>query len=278
MHVSSNGLRFSVTTWGNPNERPVVLLHGFPQEPATWSTLAVALAGDSFRLIAPLQRGYSYSTCVDGVPTYTFAQLMDDVLGIADALQLDQFDVVGFGVGGAQAWMLAAYHPQRIRSLTSLLYPHPAAFAHGVQFEPSQKERFERLRRGFLSTDLRERTAVMLADNARNFRDFLTGVSLPEPFVERYVRRLQDQRLLMGAFAWERAISLEEFSRVPAVKVPSLLLWDETSVMARTTVYATAAYVLAPYHDIQIPDGGNFLLETSSERLISPIRGHLRSN
>jgi pimeloyl-ACP methyl ester carboxylesterase len=275
--LQSNGLTFPVLTWGIAGGRPILLLHGFPQEPLTWAPVAEALAEDGFQVFAPWQRGYATSTRPKAPSGYTFAQFAEDAIGIADALRLKTFDVAGFGMGGAQAWMLTAYHPTRVRSLTSIRFPHPAAFAHGIQFEPGQKEKWRRLEQDLGAGGPEERATTMLAHEAAGLRHFLTAISLPQPFLDRYVVRLTESGALAGALSWEHAVSPNEFSKVPSVTAPTLLLWSEGPALARTTVEATKDYVRASYKELLIPNAGNFLLETSSAAVSVPLRQHLQS-
>jgi pimeloyl-ACP methyl ester carboxylesterase len=275
--VRCNGLRFPVATWGSEGSRPVLLLHGFPQEPSTWAPVAEALAAEGFQAFAPFQRGYVASTRPKGPPNRRFMQFLEDAIGIADALSLRSFDVVGFGMGGMQAWMLAAYQPARVRSLISLRYPHPAAFARGIQSEPEQMEKWRQLQQQFGAPDVHERAAGMLADNAARFRTFLTDLGLPQPFLDQYVERMKEPGALVGALSWERAISLEEFSKVPAVTVPTLLLWSEGPALSRATLEATKDYVHAFYKETLLSNMGHFMLETAPSALIAPLREHLQS-
>src|SRR3712207_6861530 len=44
------------------------------------------------------------------------------------ALEIPRADVVGHDWGANVAWALAAWHPDRVRSLTAVSVPHPAAY------------------------------------------------------------------------------------------------------------------------------------------------------
>jgi pimeloyl-ACP methyl ester carboxylesterase len=276
LHV--NGLTFPVLSWGPEGGRPLLLLHGFPQEPSTWTRLAECLAAQGLHAYAPWQRGYGATTRPVKREDYNFERFVADALGIADALGLEWFDVVGFGMGGTQAWMLAARHPGRVRSLTSLRYPHPAAFARGIQCEPQQRQKWADLQQQLGSANLEERVAGLLADGGKRLREFLIGVGLPQPFLNQYVERLKQPGALIGALAWERSIDLDEFARVPAVTTPTLLIWSEGPALAPTTVEATRGYVVnAPFRETLLPDVGNFILESCPARLLAPLCNHLRA-
>jgi pimeloyl-ACP methyl ester carboxylesterase len=275
--VPCNELIFPVLVWGRERGRPVLLLHGFPQEPFTWSTVAEALAQDGFYAVAPSQRGYTASAQPPEASGYTFAQFAEDTVGVADAVGLDEFDVVGFGVGAVQAWMVAARNPARVRSLTAIRFPHPAAFAQALQSNAEQREKWSRLQHELGVGNPAEKAAAMLADDGAGLRRFLMTSGLPEPFLARYVLRLMQPGALTGALSWNQAVSLEEFSQVPAVMVPTLLLWSEGPALGHVAAEASRAYVHAPFTGISLREGGHFLLETSPAAVIGPLWQHLRA-
>lgn len=275
--VPCNDLVFPVLEWGRERGRPVLLLHGFPQEPFTWSTVAEALAQDGFYAVAPSQRGYTVGAQPREMAGYTFAHFAEDVVGIADAIGLDEFDIVGFGAGGLQAWMVAARNPTRVRSLTSIRFPHPAAFAHALQSNVEQREKWSRLQHEIGAGNPAATAAAMLADDGAGLRRFLVTSGLPESFLDRYVSRLRQPGVLTGALSWNQAVSLEEFSTVPAVLVPTLLLWSEGPALGYAAAEASRAFVHAPFTGISLREGGHFLLETSPAAVIEPLWQHLRA-
>jgi pimeloyl-ACP methyl ester carboxylesterase len=274
--VACNGLVFPLLIWGRPQARPVLLLHGFPQEPFTWSPIAEALARDDTYVLAPLQRGYTASARPQGADSYTFPRFVDDVIGVADALGLDRFDLIGFGVGAVQAWMVAAGNPTRVRSLTAIRFPHPAAFARALQSNAEQSHKWSRLQEDLGAGNPAQKAAVMLADDGAGLRRFLMASGLPEPFLSRYVSRLSEPGALAGALAWNQAISLEEFSKVPALMVPTLVVWSEGPALGRAAAEASRSYVHARFTETSVPEGNHFLLETSPAAVIEPVRQHLR--
>jgi len=54
-------------------------------------------------------------------PPYRVADMADDTLALADALGIERFDVLGVSLGGMIGQTLAALHPQRVRSLISIM-------------------------------------------------------------------------------------------------------------------------------------------------------------
>src|SRR6478672_2127138 len=129
MKEFTNGdLVFDVRDEGPADGDVVILLHGFPQTNACWDGVIPTLTEAGFRVLAPNQRGYSSRARPNGRRSYAAHNLVDDVLALADAAGAERFHVVGHDWGGAVAWYCAMWHPERVRSVTVLATPHPAAF------------------------------------------------------------------------------------------------------------------------------------------------------
>ncbi|HWL92965.1 MAG TPA: hypothetical protein VNT79_05480, partial [Phycisphaerae bacterium] len=57
------------------------------------------------------------------------------------APQLAAGRVVGHDWGANVAWAVAGWHADRVRSLTAVSVPHPAAYTAAFRADPEQKER-----------------------------------------------------------------------------------------------------------------------------------------
>jgi 2-hydroxymuconate-semialdehyde hydrolase len=100
-----------------------MLLHGSGPgtTAAAWSSLAAAIAG-SFRVIAPDFAGFGANEPWrdDAARPYGRAAWTAQVLGLADALGLSRFAVVGNSMGGAIALSVAAARPQAVSQLVAI--------------------------------------------------------------------------------------------------------------------------------------------------------------
>ena len=103
---------------------PVVLLHGFPELAYSWRHQFPALADAGFRAIAPDQRGYGRTTAPVDVSAYRVSELIADVHGLLDALELESAAFVGHDWGALLLWQMAMLAPERIDSLAILNIPH----------------------------------------------------------------------------------------------------------------------------------------------------------
>ena len=109
--VSVRGARLHVADSGGSGP-PVVLLHGWPQHWWTWREVMPLLAGD-FRVLAVDLRGFGWS---EATPRgYRKEELARDVVGVLDALELEQVCLVGHDWGGVVGFIVCLEHPERVR-------------------------------------------------------------------------------------------------------------------------------------------------------------------
>jgi pimeloyl-ACP methyl ester carboxylesterase len=125
-----------------PADGPVVLLlHGFPQSSWCWRRVWPAVTAAGLRVVAPDQRGYSPDARPADVRRYRMAALVSDAVAVLDAAGAERAHVVGHDWGAAVAWQLAGRHPERVRTLTAVSVPHPAAFVDALRTDPDQRAR-----------------------------------------------------------------------------------------------------------------------------------------
>ena len=135
------GQLLAATAWSSTSAtparadgEPVVLLHGFPQD---------STACDRRRARCCTRPG-----CARSPPTsaatppapgraagaaYRLRETVDDVAGAAGRRRAGRARTSSGTTGAASsAWALAAWHPERVRTLTALSVPHPAAMAKAL--------------------------------------------------------------------------------------------------------------------------------------------------
>ncbi len=122
-------LVFDARVVGPPDGDVVLLLHGFPQTSWEWRHQLEALGAAGYRAVAADQRGYSPRARPREIAAYHPERLVEDVLGMADALGVDRLHLVGHDFGGLVAWHVAARHPDRLATLTVVTTPHPRVMA-----------------------------------------------------------------------------------------------------------------------------------------------------
>lgn len=127
--VQANGLRFVVQTAGPADAPLALLLHGFPDTPATWRYLTPALVDAGYRVAAPYLRGYAPTTVPDDIAVDP-DRLAADVTTLHEALGGDgDAVVVGHDWGAIAATRAAAAAPGRWRRVVTLAVPSEAVLA-----------------------------------------------------------------------------------------------------------------------------------------------------
>ena len=79
----------------------------------------------------PTLRGYTRTNRPRRRRAYATTETAADVVALLDAARLERAHVVGHDWGGAAAWGVAGWYPDRVATLTSMSTPHPAAFGRG---------------------------------------------------------------------------------------------------------------------------------------------------
>ena len=270
-----DGLVFDVRDGGPADGEPVVLLHGFPQDAASFTAVAARLHGAGLRTLAADQRGYSPGARPSGRAAYRLRELTADVLALLDAAELGSAHVVGHDWGGIVGWALAAGHPERVRTLTALSVPHPAAMARAfVTSDQALRSWYVGL---FQLPVLPER--LLLAGDATALRRMLQTSGLPPELSAHYARRMQEPGALSTALAWYRALPLDARDPVGTVRVPTLHLWSTRDfALGRTATEQTRRFVDAPYR-LEVLEGlPHFIPELAPDRVAELVTEHVRAH
>lgn len=120
--VDANGIQLAVTEAGDGE--PVVLLHGFPELAYSWRHQLPALEKAGLRAIAYDQRGYGGSSKPEAIEDYGLITLVDDLIGLLDADEIDQAALVGHDWGSIVVWTAALLHSDRVSMVVSLNVPY----------------------------------------------------------------------------------------------------------------------------------------------------------
>ena len=110
---------------GPDDGKPVLLIHGWPDDPRTFDRVAPALHRAGYRTYAPWLRGFGPTRfrLAKTPRTGQMVALAQDMLELADGLGLERFAVVGHDWGARIAYILAASHPQRVSRCAALSVP-----------------------------------------------------------------------------------------------------------------------------------------------------------
>jgi pimeloyl-ACP methyl ester carboxylesterase len=101
----------------------VLLCHGFPECWYSWRHQLTALAEAGFRVIAPDMRGYGPTEQPTEIDQYTLLHSIGDMVGLLDALAVQQAVIGGHDWGAPLAWAAAVLRPDRFRGVIALSGP-----------------------------------------------------------------------------------------------------------------------------------------------------------
>jgi pimeloyl-ACP methyl ester carboxylesterase len=278
LRVDVGDLTFDVRVDGPEDGRPVLLLHGFPETSASWAAVSPLLTQAGLRTYAPDQLGYSPGARPGEVDAYSLQNLAQVTADLMTALDVPVGDLVGHDWGANVAWALAAWHPDRVRSLTAVSVPHPAAYTAAYRSDPEQKERSAYIRLFWQAGKAEE---VLLADDARRLRRMLTGADgesgIPAEAIDEYVAVLSAPGALTAALNWYRAMS--SGTRVDPVEVPTTYVWSDGDVaIGRTAAEACENYVTGGYRFVELSGVTHWIPEQAPDQLATAILDRIASS
>lgn len=110
-----DGRLMAALEFGDPQGLPVVALHGWLDNAATWKLVAEQLQG--IRLIALDLMGHGFSDHrPDAMPYYIWDNVAD-VVAVLDELGIQRANLVGHSMGASIATLLAGCYPSRVERL-----------------------------------------------------------------------------------------------------------------------------------------------------------------
>ncbi len=135
-----NGVDIHHALMGDPENPPLLCLHGFPEFWMAWEGVMPLLA-QAFFLVVPDQRGFNLSTKPSALEAYHTSHLVKDMVALTDHYGVDrQWVLAGHDWGAAVAYALAMNVPQRWSHLIVLNGVHPACFQRAILEDAAQRQ------------------------------------------------------------------------------------------------------------------------------------------
>ncbi len=252
--------------------RAFVLVHGFTGSRDDWKEQIPELAPLG-RTLALDNRGHGGSTNSGRAEDYTTQGMSEDLLGVLDALDLEQVDLLGHSLGGLIAQRFVLAHPERVSSLVLM---DTAGRSIGNLFPPALRDSLAAFVRangvGAMVPRMREgaargpRPAAAAKAEARMGPDVFWG-------------RIQCKLDAMDPVAWDtlsQVLSTEDpmLPRLGAICVPTLVM-----VGAEDTPFLTPSDELAAAIPgarlCVIPDAAHSPQHENPGAWFAAIRAHL---
>jgi pimeloyl-ACP methyl ester carboxylesterase len=127
--AQANGIAICYDTFGDPRAPAMLLISGHGCSMMDWDDdLCAQLAARGYCVIRydnrDTGRSASFAAAAAADPAaapYTLRDMADDGAGLLDALGIRSAHVVGISMGGFIAQVLAVRHPERVRTLVSIM-------------------------------------------------------------------------------------------------------------------------------------------------------------
>jgi pimeloyl-ACP methyl ester carboxylesterase len=274
---------------GDPAGFPVILLHGFPDDAHAYDEVAPLLAKAGYRALAVYLRGYGATRFLDPAVSRTAEQaaIGQDVIDLADALQLRRFAVAGFDWGGRAACIASALRPDRVRAAVLIGgysiqntvtagRPAPPDAARRLWYQwyfntESGRAGLQQNRRALCELLWREWSPTWrFSDEMYN----LTAASFDNPdFVDCVIHSYRHRNL--NAPGEARFVEIEQrLAKRPSIDVPTIVLHGGDDAFGRQSAEITPAdrATLPKIVDKRIVEGaGHFVPHEKPEAVASAM-------
>jgi 2-succinyl-6-hydroxy-2,4-cyclohexadiene-1-carboxylate synthase len=112
--VQINSLKYFFQRKGKGS--PLVLLHGFTGSGHSWNDLTEQISPQVESVAIDLP-GHGQTESSQNIERYAIERTAEDIIAVADYLDLDNFSILGYSMGGRLGLYLAVYFPNRIKAL-----------------------------------------------------------------------------------------------------------------------------------------------------------------
>src|SRR6266545_4900760 len=126
--VNANGIDICYEETGSSEDPVILLVNGFTSQLISWTVGFVdELAERGFRVVTFDNRDVGFTTKTegelpsDGTPAYTLRDMAADGMALLTAIGVDRAHVAGASMGGMIVQRMAIDHPDRVRSMTSII-------------------------------------------------------------------------------------------------------------------------------------------------------------
>ncbi len=265
-----NGLKIAGLGWGSAGARPVLALHGWLDNAASFAVLAPLLHGCQVVALDLTGQGHSDRRSADS--GYQIWEDLPEVLGVLEALSWSEFDLIGHSRGAIISTLLASTHPECVRHLVMLdaLVTRPVeqrAFVLQLRDFLSDKPRLLESRNQLFPTvqaavasrvrsDLGQAAAELIA--LRNLRSCEGG------YTWRTDPRLRGASSVKMTAAQQRAV-------LEALSMPCLLMLAEQGRRAHAREAELARECIADLTLEWVPGGHHFHMEHGTPEIAQRI-------
>jgi pimeloyl-ACP methyl ester carboxylesterase len=280
------GVTLCYEGFGDPDDTPVVLIMGLATQMIAWhEEFCEALAERGFYVVRFDNRDIGRSTHFEFRPPtlgqmvrrrmrpeqYTLSDLAEDTSGLLRELEIAPAHVVGASMGGMIGQMLAAEHPEAVRSLTSIMsttgsrwHGQPALSVYRYLLRPPPRDR-----EGYI-----QRSAEVFGLVGS------TGFDRDEQYIRERAGRSYDRGFDVRAGGRQLGAILASGDRTRAlgeIKAPTLVIHGSVDKMIRPSGGRATAKAIPGARLMMIEGMGHDLPRGAWPQLLDAISEHARA-
>ncbi|MGH2955704.1 MAG: alpha/beta fold hydrolase [Solirubrobacterales bacterium] len=280
------GITLCYETIGDPADPPVLLVMGLATQMIAWhDDFCEQLAGRGFHVVRFDNRDIGRSTHLDFPPPtlsqivrrrvrpeqYSLSEMAGDAANLLRELDLSPAHVVGASMGGMIGQVLAAEHPEQVRSLTSIMsttgsrwHGQPALSVYKYLLRPPPRDRD-----GYV-----ERAAEVFGLVGS------TGFERDEAYIRERAARSYDRGYDVRAGGRQLGAviaSADRTEQLRTISVPTLVIHGSVDKMIRPSGGRATAKAIPDARLIEIEGMGHDLPRGVWPRVIDAIADHARA-
>lgn len=177
MRASINGISLYYEDTGPEPQIPLVFVHGFPFNSATWQPQWDAFQG-IHRLVRYDQRGHGRTEVGDG--QFPLELFVDDLIGLMDHLKVPKAIFCGLSMGGYVSLRLAERNPDRMAGLIladtkSEADPNPVKISRAESIKTIKNKSLSEFCETFLKSVLASETFTLSPSKVEAIRQIIMG-------------------------------------------------------------------------------------------------------
>jgi pimeloyl-ACP methyl ester carboxylesterase len=279
------GITLCYETFGDPEDPPVLLVMGLATQMIAWhEDFCTELAGRGFYVIRFDNRDIGRSTHADFPPPsvsemlrrrlrpeqYSLSDMADDARGLLRELELGSAHVVGASMGGMIGQMLAAEHPEAVRSLTSIMsstgnrwrgQPAPSIYKYLLRPPPTDRD-------GYI-------------DRAAEIFGVIGSTAFPrdEAYIRERAAHSFDRGFDVGGGGRQLGAVIasgDRTAKLHSISVPTLVIHGTVDKMIRPSGGRATARAIPGARLLMIEGMGHDLPRAAWPQIIGAIAGHAR--
>ncbi|UTF55743.1 alpha/beta fold hydrolase [Natronosalvus rutilus] len=278
-YAQANGIELHYVREGS--EFPLFLVHGWPEFWRAWRKNVPVLA-ESFDIIVPDLRGFGDSEKPD-VPAeegYGVDAHVEDMLALADELEIDEFGFVSHDLGAYVGQEIARQHPDVLRGLFLFDTPYPGIGERWRDPEHIDEIWYQSFNQQPWAADLVGSSREACEAYIGHFLDHWAGD--PSAFGEEDRQAWVDTYLqegnLQGGFNWyiaaddaRKELMREGAPEMDPIEVPTRILWGELDPIVNAEWADRIGEYFADYELDTVPSAGHFLHHEKPEQANAEI-------